>query len=113
MMGPAAGRSRVLATVVELLSRTFLRIGNEEYARKHQSRGLTTLQDKHVTIRGKRMQFAFTGKSGEKPFVRIMSMVFQVKDPAVLNRLKTGDKVKFRAENRNGALTVTEIETTR
>lgn len=64
MMGPAAGRSRVLATVVELLSRTFLRIGNEEYARKHQSRGLTTLQDKHVTIRGKRMQFAFTGKSG-------------------------------------------------
>ena len=42
-----------------------------------------------------------------------MTMVFQVKDPAVLNRLKTGDKVKFRAENRNGALTVTEIETTR
>jgi DNA topoisomerase I len=64
LMGPACCRPRVLATVVELLSKTAIRIGNEEYARKHQSRGLTTLQDKHVTIRGRKMRFAFRGKSG-------------------------------------------------
>jgi len=64
LMGPACSRPRVLATVVELLGKTYIRIGNEEYARKHNSRGLTTLQDRHVTIRGQRLRFAFRGKSG-------------------------------------------------
>ena len=40
-----------------------------------------------------------------------MTMVFQVKDPAFLDKVKTGDKVRFRAEKMNGALTVTDIET--
>jgi DNA topoisomerase-1 len=64
MMGPAHCRPRVLATVVELLGKTYIRIGNEQYARKHKSRGLTTLQDHHVKIRGRRLRFAFRGKSG-------------------------------------------------
>lgn len=38
-----------------------------------------------------------------------MTMVFQVKDPAMLNTVKTGDKVKFSAERSGGALVVTEI----
>ena len=40
-----------------------------------------------------------------------MTMVFQVKDPAFLDKVKTGDKVRFTAEKMNGALTVTDIET--
>jgi DNA topoisomerase-1 len=64
LMGPACCRPRVLATVVALLAKTYIRIGNEEYARKHRSRGLTTLQDRHVTVRGRHMTFAFRGKSG-------------------------------------------------
>jgi DNA topoisomerase-1 len=64
MMGPACCRPRVLATVVELLSRTYIRIGNQEYMRKHKSHGLTTLQDRHVTVKGRRLHFAFRGKSG-------------------------------------------------
>lgn len=39
-----------------------------------------------------------------------MTMVFRVKDAAMLDRVKTGDKVKFRAEGAAGAFTVTEIE---
>jgi len=39
-----------------------------------------------------------------------MTMVFQVKDPAMLEQVKAGDKVKFRAEKVNGAFTVMEIE---
>jgi Cu(I)/Ag(I) efflux system periplasmic protein CusF len=39
-----------------------------------------------------------------------MTMVFQVKDPAMLDKVKTGDKVRFTAEKMNGALTVTNIE---
>jgi len=64
LMGPACCRPRVLATVVELLARTYIRIGNEEYMRKHKSHGLTTMQDRHVRVRGGRLSFAFRGKSG-------------------------------------------------
>lgn len=39
-----------------------------------------------------------------------MTMVFQVKDPAMLTQVKTGDKVRFTAEKINGAFTVTTIE---
>lgn len=42
-----------------------------------------------------------------------MTMVFQVKDPAVLDQLKSGDKVRFTAEKVDGAYTVTQIEVTR
>ena len=39
-----------------------------------------------------------------------MTMVFQVKDPALLDKAKAGDKVKFLAEKTGGAYTVTQIE---
>jgi Cu/Ag efflux protein CusF len=39
-----------------------------------------------------------------------MTMVFQVKDPAMLDSVKAGDKVKFQAERIGGAFTVTLIE---
>lgn len=39
-----------------------------------------------------------------------MTMVFQVKDLAMLDQVKVGDKVKFQAEKIGGALTVTQIE---
>jgi Cu/Ag efflux protein CusF len=40
-----------------------------------------------------------------------MTMVFQVKDPAMLDKVKAGDMVKFRADKINGTFTVVEIET--
>lgn len=39
-----------------------------------------------------------------------MTMVFQVKDPAMLEKVKTGDKVRFKAEKAGGAIVVTDIE---
>jgi Cu/Ag efflux protein CusF len=39
-----------------------------------------------------------------------MTMVFRVKDPAMLDKVKAGDKVQFMAENLGGALTVIAIE---
>ena len=39
-----------------------------------------------------------------------LTMVFQVKDPAMLVMVKTGDKVKFNAEKADGAIVVTEIQ---
>ena len=39
-----------------------------------------------------------------------MTMVFQVKDPALLDKVKAGDKVKFTAEKTGGAIVVTDIQ---
>lgn len=39
-----------------------------------------------------------------------MTMVFRVKEAAMLDQLKAGDKIKFAADNVNGKLTVTQVE---
>ena len=39
-----------------------------------------------------------------------MTMVFQVRDPAMLDQVKVGDKIKFDAEKVGGAFTVTRIQ---
>ena len=57
-------RERVLATVIKLLERTHIRVGNDEYARLNGSYGLTTLKNRHVRVRGRRVEFRFKGKSG-------------------------------------------------
>lgn len=56
-------RERVLATIVWLLEKTFIRIGNKEYAAENQSYGLTTLRTKHVDVEGSTVSFSFKGKS--------------------------------------------------
>jgi DNA topoisomerase I len=61
---PGLPREKVLATVVRLLDRTFIRVGNETYARENGSFGLTTLRADHVAVSGGAIQFAFRGKSG-------------------------------------------------
>ena len=42
-----------------------------------------------------------------------MTMVYRVKDPAMLDKVQAGDKVKFQAEKINGAFTLTAIEAAR
>jgi len=63
---PALPRNKVLATVVQLLESTFIRIGNEEYARENKSFGLTTMKDRHVEVKGAKLRFRFRGKSGRE-----------------------------------------------
>jgi DNA topoisomerase-1 len=58
-------REKVLAVVIRLLEKTLIRIGNTYYTQHNDSYGLTTLQDEHVAITGKRMCFEFVGKSGK------------------------------------------------
>jgi len=57
-------RRQILATVVRLLDKTLVRVGNDEYARENRSFGLTTLRGRHVTVRGHKLRFSFRGKSG-------------------------------------------------
>jgi DNA topoisomerase-1 len=62
---PGLSRDKVLATVVQLLDCTGIRIGNDEYARANRSFGLTTLRDRHVEVSGSNIRFEFRGKSGK------------------------------------------------
>jgi DNA topoisomerase-1 len=57
-------REKVLAAVVRLLEKTFIRVGNDEYARENNSFGLTTMRDGHVRVSGSTVRFIFRGKSG-------------------------------------------------
>ncbi len=61
---PGLPRNKVLATIVSLMERTFIRVGNEEYARTNKSYGLTTMRNKHVKVNGTKVRFNFRGKSG-------------------------------------------------
>lgn len=62
---PGMPREKILAVVVRLLETTYIRVGNEEYARTNGSFGLTTLLDDHVDIKGAKVTFCFKGKSGK------------------------------------------------
>jgi Cu/Ag efflux protein CusF len=42
-----------------------------------------------------------------------MTMVYRVKDPALLKQVKVGDKVKFEAQEGGGGYTVTAIQKTK
>jgi DNA topoisomerase-1 len=69
--GRALTKEHVLATIVELLDITHIRVGNDEYARDNGSYGLTTLRDRHVRVKAGRIEFQFQGKSGKLHKVRV------------------------------------------
>jgi DNA topoisomerase I len=69
--GLGLSREKVLATVVLLLQRTLIRVGNEDYAVQNRSYGLTTMQDRHASINGSKIEFQFRGKSGKHHKVEI------------------------------------------
>jgi DNA topoisomerase I len=63
---PGLPREKVLATIIQLLDITAIRVGNEEYARENQSYGLTTLRNQHVNVSGSNIRLHFRGKSGKE-----------------------------------------------
>jgi len=58
-------REKVLATVVSLLDKTLVRVGNGDYAKQNGSYGLTTLRSRHLEVAGTELRFHFKGKSGK------------------------------------------------
>jgi DNA topoisomerase I len=57
-------QQKVIATVISLMERTYIRIGNNDYEKMYGSYGLTTLKDKHALIKGDELTFSFKGKKG-------------------------------------------------
>jgi DNA topoisomerase I len=63
---PGLPRAKIIATIVQLLETTFIRVGNAEYAKENHSYGLTTMRNKHVDVEGANVRFKFQGKSGKR-----------------------------------------------
>jgi DNA topoisomerase-1 len=60
------GRDKVLACAIRVLSTCFMRPGSHAYARRHKHYGLTTILDRHVTVKGDLVTFDYPGKSGQQ-----------------------------------------------
>jgi len=57
-------KRKVVATIVALMERGQLRVGNDEYTRQNGSYGATTLRDRHAKIRGSKIVLAYRAKGG-------------------------------------------------
>jgi DNA topoisomerase-1 len=96
---PGLPREKVLASVVRLLETTLIRVGNDEYARHNKSYGLTTMRDRHATVRGHRIFFSFKGKSGKE-------LEIGIQDPQLARIVKRAQDLPgeelFAYEDENG-----------
>jgi DNA topoisomerase I len=82
---PGLPRDKVLATVVQLLETSMIRVGNQEYMRHNNSFGLATLHSRHVNVSGSSIRFEFRGKSGVRHAVdlndrRLAKIIKQCRD---------------------------------
>src|SRR6185503_5493178 len=97
---PDLGKERVLASIVRVLSTSFMRPGSQVYASENGSYGIATLRPKHVSVKGGVVEFDFPGKSGVR-------QRRQVKDrqvaKVVRNLLKERGKEVFKYQNGDGA----------
>jgi len=73
LASPGLTKNKVLATVISLMEKTGIRIGNEFYEKLYGSFGLTTLKDKHVNINGRTIKLTFRGKKGVEHRVSLQS----------------------------------------
>ena len=64
-------RNKCIALVIALMEDTHIRIGNESYAKRNKTYGLTTLRKRHLTDLDNELRFDFTGKRGVKHQVTI------------------------------------------
>lgn len=66
-------KQKVLAAAVSIMDKTGLRVGNHFYEKLYGSFGLSTLQNRHLKIRGSQLQFSFRGKKGVEQKVTLRS----------------------------------------
>ena len=65
------GKDKVLACIVKLIDDSYFRVGSDQYARDHNTYGVTTLRSKHAEFSGSKnnlntVTFDFVGKSGQE-----------------------------------------------
>lgn len=74
---PTMTKRKCLALVLRLMEETHIRIGNEYYAKKNKTYGLSTLRTKHMDVLEDRIQFQFVGKKGKKHAIDLTNKKLQ------------------------------------
>lgn len=64
-------KNKVLALVIRLMEETHIRIGNEQYAKRNKTFGLSTMRTRHVKLLKDKLKFEFVGKKGKKHSVTL------------------------------------------
>ncbi|HEY0976974.1 MAG TPA: DNA topoisomerase IB [Flavobacteriales bacterium] len=70
---PGLPAEKVLATVVAVMDKTQIRMGNDAYAKENGSFGLSTMKDRHVKKGAGGLRFVFKGKTGIAHDIRLGS----------------------------------------
>lgn len=100
-----------LVTVGLLVALTPVAVYAASHPKAAQTASATGMTDGEVRKIDKGTR-TITLRHGEIPNLNMppMTMVFEAKEPTMLDKVKVGDKVKFKAANVGGTFTVTEIE---
>jgi len=120
-------KRKVVATVVALMERAQLRVGNDEYARQNGSYGATTLRDRHAKIHGDTLELAYRGKSGvqrrivltDRRLARIVrrcrdlpgQRLFQYRDGDEVRAISSNDVNDYLREVTGGPFTAKDYRT--
>ncbi|MCR4264681.1 DNA topoisomerase IB [Nitratireductor sp. ZSWI3] len=102
-------REKVLASIVRLLDRTLIRIGNDSYRRDNHSFGLTTLSARHVEVDGASIRFAFRGKSGrewklklvDRRIARVVAAIEDLPGQKLFQYVDNGDRLPVHSHDVN------------
>jgi DNA topoisomerase I len=71
LKGQPTSCDAVIAAVIRLIDATYMRVGNEEYAKNNKSFGATTLRNRHASVKGETLRIAYAGKHGIKRSVTV------------------------------------------
>lgn len=120
-------RKKVLAAIVRLLDRSYVRIGNDKYALEYDSYGITTMLPRHLDIVRDTLRLHFDGKGGKPVDVSIRDArlvkvvkrcqelpgrkVFGYQDNGTRGRIDSGDVNDYLAEIAGGRYTAKDFRT--
>lgn len=91
-------KKRIISTILYIINKLYMRVGNEKYAEENKSYGITSLQKRHIDIVNNTIHFNFMGKSKQQLSYKYTDkkIASHIKD---LLKLKGRNLFKYKDEN--------------
>lgn len=99
---PGLDKQKAIAIAITVMDDTFIRVGNTSYEQKYGSYGLTTLKNRHISIKGQECFFRFRGKKGvvqklslsSKELIRLLRKIKEIPGQALFQYYDEKDTVR-------------------
>lgn len=65
-------KEKIMSAIIKIIDKTYIRVGNEQYAEQNESYGITTMRKKHIDVKGNTISFDFVGKSGQEHEIELV-----------------------------------------